>query len=125
MSSELQRLDAALQQVVQSLYAGYPQGTWESIRYCSRWTPAGDVGADDFWWLKQGKWVKQSPSRINDYLAVSRATKEHWQLTQALGQPRWYQMTVKLEHDGRYSVDFKYRDIYKEGDIMEALELPD
>lgn len=125
MSSDLQRLDAALHKVVTSLYGAYARGSWTSLRYCARWTPAGDVGADDFWWKKGDQWVKQSPTDINDCLAVSDAAKEHWQLTQALGQPRWYQMTVRLDENGRYSVDFAYRDVYEEGDIMEAVELPD
>ena len=39
-------------------------------------------------------------------------------LSRPLGQPRWYKMIVIVERSGKFSVDLKYKDDYKEGDIM-------
>jgi hypothetical protein len=45
----------------------------------------------------------------------------HWKSVQDLDQPRWYTMTVNVERSGKYSVDFEYRDNYRDGDIEQAL----
>ena len=110
-------LDAATTGVVHALIEAFRGVPWKSLRCASRWTPRGDVGAADFWLSNGGEEVKTMPA-LAATLAVSNAAKQHWQLTQTLGQPRWYKMTVKVEHTGRFNVDFEYRDHYREGDIM-------
>ena len=60
--------------------------------------------------------VREEERQLDD------ATFAHWRLTQDLGQPRWDMMTVKVDRSGKYSVDFEYRDDYKEGDIMKELD---
>lgn len=122
VSNELQELDHALHHVVAALAAGYAADRWDSLHYKSRWTPAGDVGSDDFWKIVDGQKIKASPSNLNDYFAVSNAAKHHLNLSEQLGHPRWYMMTVKLSRNGKYTVDFEYRDDYEEGDIMKPLD---
>jgi hypothetical protein len=119
MTMTLLQADAATQTVVRTLVTAYEQEDWERIRYLSRWTPAGDVGSDDFWISCAGVETKRSPKDLTQYLSVSRASKQHWDITQALGLPRWYKMTVTVERSGKFSVEFEYKDDYKEGDIMQ------
>jgi hypothetical protein len=52
---------------------------------------------------------------------IESAGRQHWRSCEECGQPRWYMMTIKLERTGKYTVDFEYRDDYKEGDIMQPL----
>lgn len=115
---QLEQIDAATRELAQTLITAYASEAWERIRYVSRWTPVGDVGSDDFWLCQDGKEAKRSPSDMSRYLAVSRAAKRHWEITQSVGQPRWYKMGMTISSSGRFSVDFEYKDDYKEGDIM-------
>lgn len=115
--TSLQQLDKATSDVAAALFAAFADTGWSSLRYAARWTPAGDVGADDFWRVDNGKEVQTLPE-LSASLRVSDAAKRHWQLTQDLGQPRWYRMTVIVGRDGRFSADFDYQDQYSTGDIM-------
>lgn len=117
--TSLQQLDKATSDVAQALFSAFADQTWSSLRYAARWTPAGDIGADDFWLVNSGKELQTLPE-LAASLRVSDAARRHWQLTQDLGQPRWYRMTVTVERDGRFSADFDYQDRYTTGDIMRS-----
>lgn len=94
----------------------------DKVRFCYRMTPDGSVMAPDYWFTESdGAVTKDYPSREIER-AVGDAAVHHWRLTQDLGQPRWYMMTVKLDRSGKYSVDFEYRDDYQVGDIMKELD---
>jgi hypothetical protein len=117
----LKALDEALQQVASALAQAFGDQPWDRLRYASRWTPSGDVGADDFWLKLGGAERKTMPAGMAESLRVSDAAKLHWKLTQELGQARWYRLDLTLERSGQYHADFEYRDDYKEGDIIEPL----
>ena len=112
-------LDEALQEAASALAQAFGDQPWDRLRYASRWTPLGDVGADDFWLKLVEAERKTMPDGLAESLRVSDAAKRHWKLTQDLGQARWYRMDLTLEKSGRYHADFRYRDDYSEGDIME------
>lgn len=116
----LTEIDKATTLVVRTLVQAFASTEWTRILYEARWTPAGDVGADDFWIDDLfGKTTKVLPE-ISTSILVSEASKNHWQLTQDLGQPRWYKMIVAVERSGKFSVEFEYKDDYQEGDIMKG-----
>jgi hypothetical protein len=115
----LSSLDEATTKVARALAGAFTEEPWDGLRYCSRWTPAGDVGADDFWITVQGI-ERQTLPDLAASLRVSDAAKAHWQLTQKLGQARWYKMTLTVERTGKFNVAFEYKDDYKEGDIMKS-----
>ncbi len=114
----LNRLDTAVQEVGMALAGAFPSEPWKSIRYAARWTPTGDVGADDFWLVGDSGVEQKVLPEISASLHVSDAAKHHWQLTQELGQPRWYKVIVTVERSGKFAVEFEYKDDYQEGDIM-------
>jgi hypothetical protein len=114
----LAQLDNALQRVAAALAAAFADSGWEQLRYVSRWNPAGDVGADDFWRVQGGQPTQDFPASTEAFLAVQEAALAHWRLTQQLGQPRWFQMTLQLDRQGRYSADFDYRESYEAGDVI-------
>lgn len=125
MQSLLQ-LDQATTDVVQHAWRAVPPIDWQQVTVRARIAPLGNVASLDFSFrLADGSMgkgiepVRDEESRLDD------AAYAHWRLSQDLGQPRWYMMTVTLERSGRYAVDFEYCDDYKEGDIMQALEVPD
>jgi hypothetical protein len=117
----LVQLDKAVQEIASALFSAFQHQEWQQVRYASRWTPDGDVGADDFWLVTEAG-TKKASSDLHLEQAVSDAARRHWRLTQDLGQSRWYMLTVTLNRDGNYSVNFEYRDNYQVGDIMESLQ---
>ncbi len=114
----LASLDQATTALVARLHAALQERQAQSLRFTFRITPDGSVAAPDYWFVDEGSSVE-----VKDYpsspvhRSVSESAEAHWSLAQQLGQPRWYQIAVKLERTGKYSVDFEYRDNYREGDI--------
>lgn len=96
---------------------------WQEVVIRTRIAPLGNVSSLQFTFrLADGRiGTGIEPVREAERL-LDDATFAHWRLTQDLGLPRWYMMTVRLERSGQYSVDFEYRDDYQEGDIMKPLE---
>jgi hypothetical protein len=115
----LSDFDEATTQVVQTLVSAFPDMSWHRIRYWARWTPSGDVGADDYWIEDENGTTTKVLPDLAPAIAVSDASKHHWRVTQELGQQRWYKMIVEIERSGKYTVDFQYKNDYKEGDIMQ------
>lgn len=114
----LKDLDAAVEAIAMSVATTFPIDRLRAVRYVARWTPAGDVGSNDFWTIDdQNREEKVSPE-IERSIEMYDLSKRHWQLTQDLGQPRWYKMIVTVERSGKFAVEFEYKDDYQEGDIM-------
>ena len=112
------KLDQATMAVGQALAEAFQSIEWMRIRHEARWTPSGDVGSDDYWVEDLSGMTRKVLPEIGPAVSVSKMSKNHWQVTQDLGQPRWYKMTVTVERSGKFSVDFEYKDDYQEGDIM-------
>lgn len=93
---------------------------WVQVKANLAFTPDASVGSQTFHFLRQSGVLDKgsSPSRSAE-LRIGQLAEQHWRLTQDLGLPRWYKMTVTVERSGKFSVDFEYKDDYKEGDIMQ------
>ncbi|HEY8877479.1 MAG TPA: hypothetical protein VIN03_07950 [Roseateles sp.] len=118
----LKKLDDSVQAIALALHAACENHRAAQIRFSFRITPDASVWAPDYWFTApDGSVRKDFPSRDLER-QVEEAAVHHWRLTQELGQPRWYMMTVNVERSGKYSVDFEYRDDYREGDIMKELD---
>ena len=118
----LNTIDDATKRVAASVVAGFPDPSWQAIRYLSRWTPKGDVGADDFFVTREGVERPEFPRDVGATMAISRAAQDQLAVVEAAGQPRWYMMALRIDRSGKYSVDFTYFDNYVEGDIMKSVE---
>jgi hypothetical protein len=116
----LEQLDESLARVAAAVHRAHAQRKWQSIKYGAKFTPTSDVWSSDYDVTDEQGVVDQSsaPDTLISY-GINKLAHAHWRLTQDLGQPRWYKMILTVHHDGKYSVDFEYRDNYKEGDIME------
>jgi hypothetical protein len=118
----LKELDSATTKLVEAVFASVPMTNWKNLECRIRVVPDGSVLRRQVtFFLGLGVIDRSSdllslPGRDLTTLAL-----DHWKLTQNLGQSRWYMMTIKLERSGKYTVDFEYRDDYKEGDIMQPL----
>ena len=117
----LKALDEALQHVALALAQAFDDQPWDRLRYASRWTPSGDVGADDFWLRLGGAERKTMPAGMAESLGVYDSAKSHRNLKPVQGQARWYRLKHNQEKSGQYHADFEYRDDYREGDIIEPL----
>lgn len=119
----LLELDQATTAVVQHAYRAVPPIDWQQVVVRTRIAPLGNVSSIQFTFhLADGRIDRGIEPVREEERQLDDATFAHWRLTQDLGQPRWYMMTVNLERSGKYSVDFEYRDDYKEGDIMKELD---
>lgn len=102
----LQKLDEATIDVATKLHAALLSYGAGGVRFCYRVTPDGGVTAPDYWFTQaDGSEKRDLPSRP-ERRAVNESADAHWHLTQALGQPRWYMMTVSLSRNGKYSTVF-------------------
>ena len=115
----LVELDRVTSELAAHAFAAVPMTDWERVQIFLKSTPDGSVRARSYDFLLSGGNLDQgsSPNRNADQL-VDDAAAKHWRLTQDLGQPRWYKMIVTVERSGKFSVDFEYKDDYREGDIM-------
>jgi Protein of unknown function, DUF600 len=115
----LVQLDNLITDIASEIYRSVPIQEWRSATMYAKYTPDASVSGHDFDYVSQDGAVDQSQAPSNsELIRISKATRHHWQLTQDLGQPRWYKMTVTVERTGQFSVDFEYKDDYQVGDIM-------
>ncbi len=116
----LLELDAIVTELAQALFTGAPMSDWRQLRHYAKYTPDGSVSGHDYdFLLDSGVLDKRSaPSRQREH-EIDALTRMHWRRTQDLGLPRWYKMTITVERSGKFSVDFEYKDDYKEGEIMQ------
>jgi hypothetical protein len=115
----VKQIDAAISELCTVLYQSVPFDNWGTAKLVSKYVPAGDVSKHEYNFLLQdgseGLYARLTDAALCD---VEALTKRHWQLTQDLGQPRWYKMIVTVERSGKFNVEFEYKDDYQEGEIM-------
>jgi hypothetical protein len=115
-------LDKATESVVRCVYAAIPAIDWQQVVARMRIAPLGNVSSIQFTFrLADGRVSDEAQPLREAERLLDDATFEHWRITQDLGQPRWYMMTVKIERSGKYLVEFEYRTDYQEGDISKPL----
>lgn len=117
--SILLNLDELLTKIATILVTTSPADSTKAM-LAARYTPDGSVSAHDFCYQRCDHSlddVSLPPAAVRSNLID--LTERHWRLTQDLGQPRWYKMTVTVERSGKFNVDFEYKDDYKVGDIMQ------
>ena len=115
----IKSLDVLITDIVTELHQSVPFPDWRAVKMVSKYTPDASVSGHDFDFIcadgSQGLGSLPGDAAL---IRLGNATKSHWRLTQDLGQPRWYKMIVTVERNGKFSVDFEYKDDYREGDIM-------
>ena len=103
----LNRLDESLQSVALALHATCESYGSTEVRFSFRATPNAGVLAPDYWFtMPDGSVRKDIPDQRFERL-VEDGALQHWRLTQELGQPPWYMMTVRVGRNGPYSADFE------------------
>ena len=116
----LKQLDAVTTELAGVLHRSAPLETWARTRLAAMYAPDGTVGGHDYdYHLADGSVNRSVSPPAADRQLIRSLTERHWRLTQDLGQPRWYKMIVTVERNGKFKVDFEYKDDYKEGDIMQ------
>ncbi len=115
----LAELDKMTTEVASHVFRAVPMTDWQRVQAFLKSRPDGSVRTRSYDFLLADGHLDQGTSPIAeaDQLVDLTAAK-HWQLTQDLGQPRWYKMIVTVERSGKFTVDFKYKDDYQEGDII-------
>jgi hypothetical protein len=114
----IKKLDPLNSQITEHVYSCAPMANWVTTKATLAFVPDGSVGSRTFHFVLVNGTVDKGSSPIRTHeLAIAKLAEEHWKMTQAIGQPRWYKMTVTVERAGRSKVEFEYKDNYKEGDI--------
>ena len=118
--NQLAALDEVVTELAQLLHASAPMPGWRSVTLFAKYTPDGSVSGHDYDYHLDSGAVDQGAAPSREARArINALTERHWRLTQDRGMPRWYKMTITVERQGKFSVDFAYRDVYKEGDILQ------
>jgi hypothetical protein len=114
------KIDAAVTELAQALYAASPLSDWESQKLSAAYAPSGSQSMHRYTYVLKNGATEQGTLPADRYQdKIEELTLRHWQLTQDLGQARWYKMIVTVERSGKFNVEFEYKDDYKEGDILQ------
>lgn len=116
---DIRQLDESQTTVVQAIYMALADRPWRVVRYVAKFTPTADVWSSDYDLIHEDGREEGVLPTVAASRHVNSLAHHHWKLTQDLGQPRWYKMIVTIERNGKFKVDFEYKDDYKEGDIMQ------
>lgn len=120
--SDIEKIDSAVQRVALHVFGAVPEIAWTRVVARIRMAPSGKATNYQLTALMtDGRGDEGFRTVSAEMDRLSDAVDDHWHLTQDLGQPRWYMMTVTVERSGKYAVDFEYRDDYQEGDISKPL----
>jgi Protein of unknown function, DUF600 len=120
MASALNQLDTLQSAIATAAYQSVPLPAWESVRMVAKYSQNGEVGGLDFdYTLPGGKLHQESIPNAAQQVQLYALTQEHWQLIGTLGQPRWFKMIVTVQNSGKFSFDFKYKDLITEQDMAE------
>jgi hypothetical protein len=116
---DFQALDQATVNVAQAVHSSAPVQDWQEAIISVVIPPHGQSMRLQYAYVLPGEKVERGllPDPEGDQ-ALQEAARAHWQLTQDLGQPRWFAMTVRVSRAGKFSTELEYNDNYQEGDMF-------
>lgn len=119
----VQDLDRATVEVAKQAFLAVPFDDWLSVTCTARVAPHGGakrialaIRRSDGSVDKGTTPIPEAEERLDDALG------EHWRLVRASSPAPWFQMKVVVERNGKFSVDFAYRENYQEGDLFTPLD---
>jgi hypothetical protein len=115
----LAAIDQVTTRVAQAVYACAPNIDWREVISTVVIPPHGQSMQLDWAFVLTSGLMERGlePTAIG-YESLQEAARAHWQLTQDLGQPRWFAMTVRVSRSGKFSTELEYNDNYQEGDMF-------
>jgi Protein of unknown function, DUF600 len=120
MTTSLEKVDSLQTDIVACAYKSVPLDDWASMRMYAKYAIDGGVGGLDFdYVLPDGTLHQQSIPSFEHQAELYALTKQHWQLVQQLGQPRWFKMIVTVERSGKFSVSFEYKEKITDEDMIQ------
>ena len=118
--NRLEQIDGLNQEIAKALFESVPMPSWTEVVAVTKSTPDGSALSRTVRFGLLDGTVDRGSSPVRKYeRRFSELTEQHWRLTQDLGFPRWFAMTVTVQRSGKCSFEFEYKDDYKEGDIMQ------
>lgn len=111
-------LDEILTQVASMLYQGLSGQDWKEIRYVAKLSPDTKSSIYDVQALpNDGSSARKAfPDTMEGYRII-QLLKKHRRITEAMGQPWWFELRMTVFSDGRFKADFGYRDSYRPEDL--------
>lgn len=112
-------LDAVVTELAATLHGSSPRHDWQQLTLFAKYAPDGSTAGHDYNVLLADGSVDQGhspPSAARQ--AIRQLTRRHWQLTQELGQPRWFKLVLRVQRDGHFSADFEYKDVVQDSDML-------
>lgn len=115
---DLQGLDQATTQVALAVHSSVPDIDWREAIYTVLIAPHGKAIHLEFAFvLSNGELTRRIMPKSEGMYSVQEAAHAHWQLTQDLGQPRWFAMTVRVSRTGKFSTELEYNENYQDADL--------
>ena len=119
MKLPLEKIDPLVTELAMCLASSVDVSSWLDVRFAVVFIPSGDTGSLECKLTTSPREPVEGWYPSNDVMdRLYDLSKRHWQLTQDLGQARWYKMIVTVERSGKFSVNFEYKADYQEGDIL-------
>jgi hypothetical protein len=115
----LHALDEVLTQLAGTLHGSSPLPDWRHVTLFAKYAPDGSSAGHDYDYRLADGSVDQGVSPDSAARqAIRQLTRQHWQLTQDLGRPRWFKLVLRVERDGRFGAEFEYRDLVQDSDLL-------
>lgn len=114
----LLKLDEILTKVVAVLYQAFPGEDWKEVRYLTRISlDAKSAISDSQLLLNDGSGARRKALEVMDGYQINQLLVEHRRVTEAMGQPWWFEIRMTVFPDGRFKSEFGYRDSYRPEDL--------
>lgn len=112
-------LDLVITELAATLHASSPLPDWQQVTLFAKIAPDGGAAGHDYDYRLADGSVNQGVSPDSAARqSIRQLTRRHWQMTQDLGQARWFKLVLCVERDGRFAVDFEYRDRVQDRDML-------
>ena len=114
----LLKLDEILTQVAVILYQAFPGQDWKEIHYVVRMSPdAKNAISDSSLVSNDESGVRRKALDPMDTYQVIQLLAEHRRVSEAMGQPWWFEFRMTVFSDARFKAEFGHRDSYQPEDL--------
>jgi hypothetical protein len=115
----LHALDTLITELAATLHASSPVPGWQQVTLFAKVAPDGSMAGYDYDYLLADGSVNQGVSpEAGARQAIRQITRHHWQITQDLGQPRWFKLVLRVQRNGIFNAEFEYRDVVSDSDML-------
>ena len=120
----LAQLDQIINQIAGALFDAVPLTEWESVDLVARMSPDTKNTKLNYQFRLATGGIDTSRINLDSILKITELLEKHRQLVDQMGYPWWFEIRMNVSKNGRYKVDFGYRDSYAPEDLADGFALP-